>query len=274
MIKGVSKKIDGINRTWLCVIDSFSDEFKELIRARLASICHGCSRANNKGKTNNDVYSYKNTLRTFMNRYKGKGQITKKGMIGELLAHLLISHCDKNMKTASPFLNMEESSIKKGFDLVLLNNKSRDLWFTEVKAGHGGKKISNTKNKLLLELAKKDIKQRLDSNKDSLWLNAINGVTIAFEKNTKFKKLVLEILKESYSDSQNDKVSSLSKNVVLVSVLYKSLKDRLDFKEIQIIREKIIREKSFCGIVVFSIQKETYTKIENFLTAETNNGQD
>ncbi|MDD5679739.1 MAG: SAVED domain-containing protein [Candidatus Omnitrophica bacterium] len=267
MIKGVSKQIDAADSSvWLCIIDSFSDELKNLIRTRLTSICHGCSSDN--------AYSYKNTLKTFMNRYKGKGQITKKGMIGELLAHLLVSHCDKNMKIASPFFNMEEPSIKKGFDLVLLNVKSQDLWFAEVKAGNAGKKLSNVKNKRLIGIAKNDIKKRLNSNKDDLWLNAINGVRIAFEKHTKFKKLVLEILNENYSASQNGKVSSLSKNVVLTSVVYKSPKDKLDFKEIQALREKILKEKSFCKIIIFSIQKETYTKIEKFLISEASNGQD
>ncbi len=267
MFKGVSKSVNSINRVWLCIIDEFSDELKALIRTRLTSICHGSSIAQ-QGK---EAYSYERTLKDFLSNYEKKTQKTQMGMIGELLAHLLVSHCDKDMKTASPFFNMEEKNIKKGFDLVMLNTKSSDLWFTEVKSGNVKDETSKGKNKQLLAIAKKDIKSKLDSNNSWLWHNAINGAKKVFEKNIKFKDKIVEILEESLSSSQDMEESGLSKNVILISILYNSLTDKLDSQDIELFRGEILKEMIFREVVLFSIQKETYKKIEDFLKAESKN---
>lgn len=55
-------------------------------------------------------------------------------MIGELLVHIILE-LEGKYSTASPFFNMEESSFKKGFDIVLFEEDSKELWITETKSG-------------------------------------------------------------------------------------------------------------------------------------------
>ena len=63
-------------------------------------------------------------------------------MVGELLVHTIFSNYFQDYQSLSPFFNLEENNIKKGFDLVLLKNN--EIWINEVKAGniHQNKIIS------------------------------------------------------------------------------------------------------------------------------------
>ena len=90
MINGVS--IEQKKFVTVCRIDNFSDELKSEIRDRLTAICHGPDSVMRKS-----VYtSYKNTLKEFNKRYITKTEKTKKGMIGELLTHILLHCCPVN----------------------------------------------------------------------------------------------------------------------------------------------------------------------------------
>src|SRR5690606_31574732 len=83
----------------------------------------------------------------------------KKGMIGELLAHLLLNYTDNNFTSLSILKNKEEKSIKKGFDIIYCEVDCDKLWYSEVKSGksESGKEDSNTYNDILLNRAKKGI---------------------------------------------------------------------------------------------------------------------
>jgi len=264
MIKGVKQTINNADGVWLCIIEEFSEELKDLIRTRLSSICHGSSTV----QSNSDVYSYKKTLKEFLDRYEKKGDKIQKGMIGELLSHILIIDCDKNMMNASPFFNLEEQSIKKGFDLVSIHVKTKDLWFSEVKSGNANGEKAHIKNGQLLNNAKNGIKTKLDENRNSVWLNAISGARITLENNKEIGDMVKEILEQSLGQSQDGKSDSSYNNVILISVLYQGPHDTLVYKNIQDFKNSVTKESIFKRVIVFSIQKETYQKIHEFLEAE------
>ncbi|MTB65395.1 hypothetical protein GKR48_00830 [Providencia sp. wls1943] len=59
------------------------------------------------------MYRYAPTLQAFLERYENTSENTKKGMIGELLSHIIINEFFDNFEIASPFFNLEEKSIKK-----------------------------------------------------------------------------------------------------------------------------------------------------------------
>src|ERR1035437_8618367 len=100
MVKWFYMPLEGINITTqdkyiLCSIDIFSDDLKNLIRNELKAICHGKKEIE---EFNLKRYSYKNTLKEFLTRYTPKAENTKKGMMGEFIAHLIIDKVLPNLK--------------------------------------------------------------------------------------------------------------------------------------------------------------------------------
>ena len=260
-VKGVTKQ--GSGKIKLFIIEDFSDELKSLLRKNLRSICHG----ENTAKSDHKTYSYNNTVKTFLQRYSTKKPDTQKGMIGELLVHVVLTIYNRKLKTISPFLNLEESSIKKGFDIVLYEKKSKQVWIAEVKSGESRDESASIKCASLLNEAKTDLIKRLSSTKESIWLNAIHGVkVVAPVKN--IKKIVLKYLEDCRSEAQDEGSTSLGRNAVLTSVLYKNLNDKITLSSIKSIHEKVEAEKKFNELIIISIQKNTFSKVEEFLKSE------
>ncbi|WP_294315211.1 Hachiman antiphage defense system protein HamA [uncultured Chryseobacterium sp.] len=113
-------------------IENFSDELKQLIRDQLQGIFHGFSEY----ESLEEFYSYQNTLKSFLERYNSKYDDAKKGIIGELLCHIILSNELDDFKCLSILKNKEERQVKKGFDIIYYNLENIKLWYTEVKSGH------------------------------------------------------------------------------------------------------------------------------------------
>jgi len=111
-------------------VNCLSDDMKDVIRNRLVSICHG--EVNNDSDI--DIFSYKETIKAFLERYSKNDDNRKKGMIGELLVHIIFEIEGKFVKS-SPFFNLEEKSFKKGYDITLISKANNELWITEIKSG-------------------------------------------------------------------------------------------------------------------------------------------
>lgn len=87
LIPGINKE-DHDNYV-LYFIEYISDELKQEIRNRLATICYGVEQT----QSNCGIYSYEETVKDFIHRYKtqkDKSESRKKGMIGELLVHIIL----------------------------------------------------------------------------------------------------------------------------------------------------------------------------------------
>jgi hypothetical protein len=262
MINGVS--IERNKFATVCRIDYFSNELKTEIRNRLSAICHGPDAVSKKSIFS----SYKYTIKEFNKRYRSKSENIKKGWIGELLTHLLLIKTRPNFEPASPFFNMEEGSSKKGFDLVVFDNKLNQIWISEVKSGSAGKNNADNVNRSLLNTAKNDLKTRLGENETNLWHNAINGAKVALSSGN-VKNRINQILEECYQEAADEDQDGSSKNVILISVTYKSSTvDPITFEKVKKKGKKISDEKLFRDVIVFSIQKETYDRVAEFLEAE------
>ena len=146
----------------LYFLETLSDVLKKEIRSRLVAVCYGVDQASSSSK----IYSYKATVKEFLKRYKASGDASedrKKGMIGELLVHVILE-IEGRFTTASPFFNMEERSFKKGFDVSLFEEKTSDLWIAEVKSGKKQKQQATASSAIvgLLNTAKNDLNERLN----------------------------------------------------------------------------------------------------------------
>ncbi len=246
------------------VVDHLSEELKALVRDRLTEICHGVARA----KKASAIYSYKRTLTSFLNRYDTKTAKTKKGMIGELLTHILFVHYFSAYEPVSPNFNLEEGSIKKGFDLVLMNNESNELWFAEVKSGNVTTQTCAQKLGSLLSTAKNGLVENLNDTRETLWMNAINGASVAMTSGSLKNKI--ESLLEDYAEGAfSNSNCSEDFNALLVAVCYSGGKETASIDDFKTSHSHHLGTNEFAKLISLSIQKNTFQAVENFLRHET-----
>ena len=269
----MNKHISGVehhafDKFSLFYISELSDELKVVIRGCLSSVCHGAAKA----ATGRPMYCYKTTLQEFLRRYNEKSESTRKGMIGELILHILLSEYLKDFQINSPFFNMEERSIKKGFDAVLNRKDPLDIWLAEVKSGEpsAGKSSSQTAV-TLINRAKNDLDERLNHESLSLWMNAIIGAQNAIENSRDEKSAIISILEDFGDAASVNNVKSSDVNAILVGTVFSDIKDRIDSHSIKHKYDRILRENLFKDIMLIAIQKETYTAVYEFLESESNN---
>lgn len=264
-IKDVRHEFDDESSVSLCIVDDLSSQLQEIIRSELSKVCHGPAKAEEGRKS----YTYKPTIREFVKRYKNKSPTTKLGMIGELLCHILLFHFNKKLKPASPFFNMEEGSIKKGFDLMVVNTDDNSFWITEVKSGELGEKDKHQKIRSLIDLAKSDLIERLTAKSSTIWYSAINNIEISLSGSTSEKKILKDLLEEFIEGGDEEVIKdSKSMNVFLVPILFEKVANSVEIEAIKEKHKKIADAGDFSNCLVFAIQKSTIAKVENFLFNE------
>ncbi len=267
VIQGITFEKDTDNGVYICYVEDFSDELKEKIREMLNSIWHGAVSS----AENQDIYNYKDTVKDFLDRYNTQSDNTKKGIIGELLTHILIPNYIQNLGVISIMKNKEERSIRKGFDIVYCNKSIKDIWYCEVKSGGDTDNLEvNEKNKERLNTAKTGIQEMVNSDRTTIWQSVLNDVNLTIFNSDK-KIDITKLLKADYPNVEN---RNIDRNVILSSVLYKSLDTKISSDVLKTYKSNVDNENIFVGLIVFSIQKPTYTKIENFLVEESNTEDD
>lgn len=267
----MARNIDGVDfenhGDWaICYIRSLSSELKKLIRSNLATICHGSHVTD---CSDEPLFGYEATLSSFLDRYKDKSEKTKIGMVGEFLAHILITELFDEFDVSTAFFNMEEKSIRKGFDLVLYKPKDESVWITEVKSGNllKGKSHDETA-KVLLQRAKADVHERLNEQEIMYWLNAVNAVRSSVSDTKSYKKSLVQILNQKGGAAFKKLAKSEDCSVVLISTLFEPLKTRISKSAPKNYLEVLKNLKAFKGVLVICIQKETYTRVMEFLVSE------
>ncbi|GAA4204888.1 hypothetical protein GCM10022289_23550 [Pedobacter jeongneungensis] len=250
------------NNSFYCRIDVLSDELKQKIREQLGSVWSGFANIEDLP----EIYSYRRTLESFLDRYRSKSEETQKGMIGELLAHILIPEEFPQFHSLSVLKNKEERSIKKGFDIIYY--KEDVLWYSEVKSGRSESRShnSNEYNEVLLDRAHKGISQMFESERSSLWESALIDVKLCINSRDK----VVELSKLLDNDSPVHQ-SSDKKNVILISVLYHCPSDPILLEKVVGFKNKVASEDCYLDSIVFSIQKKTFEAIATFLELELAN---
>ncbi len=251
----------------LCfTIHELSDELRTAIRTYLSEICHGAAKASRK----TTLYSYQQTLVDFFGKFDTKTADTQKGMVGELLTHVLFLQYEKDFRAASPHFNLEEDSIKKGFDLVLHHEGKSETWFVEVKSGECGGKTSIQKLGDLLSAAKVGLKSALDSERKMLWQNAINGANSVL-KDGKFKEQIIDILEKYNENSVAGNSVSTDYNAILVGVCFsgnQAFATSTEF-EVKHVTQKNMNE--FRNLMSVALQKDTIQSVIDFLRSEIYN---
>ena len=255
----------------LYVVERLSEELKKEIRDRLSAICNGAARA----KSPCSLYSYPETAKEFVRRYKESeksSQNRRKGMIGELLAHVILE-IESRFIAASPFFNMEERNFKKGFDIMMFEPKARELWLAEVKAGSKRKSHKDATTSLvgLLNDAQNDLYERLNSNDSGPWRNAMNAVCVAMSGASSETSVMNKILSQHADNAIARTNSSQRFNVVLIGALFHpTTSERIDATIVGKKHAKIVEAQYFKNALVVAIQKGTFEAVYDFLNSEAN----
>lgn len=235
-------------------IRTLSDELKDKIKKQLIEICHG-EYALVSGL---NYHSFDETVIELVNHRIPSNINRKVGVIGELLLNVLIREYT-DMRIVSPFFNLEERNIKKGFDIIAVD-PNKDLWIIESKAGELGKlKTSTEKVCERINSAKRDLDTRLNMHNSQLWLNAVNSVRSALDDTSEKNTIVNILNKTSNSCKSNDK------NVVLGATVFCVFDLIIDSIELDNLYNSILSSNKFSKLKLIAIQKQTYQSIIDFL---------
>lgn len=249
-----------------------SDELKHCIRDWLSKICFIESADSNA----RPAYSYKNALKHFIHLYdavnlknKTKTENRKKGLVGELLVHVLLLEYYKDYSVNSAFFNLEEHSYKKGFDVVLSNKLTNEIWILENKSGELLKnKNADETIKNLMTVGKKDLKDRISENNDLLWQNAVHHAKVYLNDLNSEKKAVVKLLEDNADLAVEKKLKCSDINVMISGVLFHDTSALFSEDAIKKKAEDYIKKNEFKAIHLIAFQKNTYSAIVDFLRSE------
>ena len=151
----MTHKIYDIKDGVAAIIIDVDEEFvQEQIAENIVSICEGNSET--------DLETIKIKLKDYLGPKKIR---TRRGAIAEFYIHLFLKSL--GYKQHCLFLNLEENSIKKGFDGYYIFNGEE--WIVESKSG------VNVTHKSKIEEAYGDLKEKLTTkSKNNPWENAYN----------------------------------------------------------------------------------------------------
>jgi hypothetical protein len=140
-------------------IPTLDDDITAHIDASIVSICEGA--------TDTDIATIKQRLIAFLT--PKKGSTTEMGAIAEFFGHLYLTEIGFNQEFL--FLNLEEGSIKKGFDgYYALNGEA---WIYESKSGSMATERASHESKI--SSAYSDLKNKISGNPaNNPWQNAYN----------------------------------------------------------------------------------------------------
>ncbi|MGF6486532.1 hypothetical protein [Pseudomonas frederiksbergensis] len=249
----------------MCCVERLSHEFTEAIKENLSQICHGAQKSS-RGK---EMYKYGETIKGFWERYSSKPDNTKIGMLGELLAHIVILKFFPEFEVVSAFFNLEERSIKKGFDLILFKPESKNVWITEVKSGqlhNRGTTCTTTTD--LLTSARDDLRRRLAEQQSNHWLNAVNTANAAILNKVDYKELVIDILEDEGALVAKKIAHSKDNNVFLVAALFHNVSQEIQEPTVSRFSQRLEKAAHFKSSFVLSLHKGTLKKLESFMKAE------
>ncbi len=245
-------------------VNDLSDELKQIIRDNLSKISYGESIVSDD---TNGYYNYKETLRSFLENYNSKKTALQKGLIGELIANILLRYYIDDLECISVSLNKEENQVKKGYDIVYFDKTKNCIRYSEVKSGEKNQdQTASEKNYTLLYKSKTDIVAKFTDKRKKLWDSAIADAYLVIKDNTK-QKFIANLLQQDQIDNKRGKHKY---SAILISVLFCDINNKLDFHKVCNFANTTTQANLFDDVMVFSIQKSTYTKVVDFLKEESN----
>lgn len=230
-------------------IETLDETLREYIDSNLKAICRGENHVN-------ELKYIKKQLRNF---FEKKDDAKKYGSVGELFAHFYLSSIDFNPKFM--FLNLEENSVKKGFDGFYEKNEL--VWLLDSKSGkHDSKGISHRSK---VQEAYRSVKGQLaGGTNNNPWENAFQhansrDINSSDSLLSTIRKFSNEYLDEEYADMK-------TLNIILASTIY--WYDAWSSKEIDELLaelENIQKDMEFSELIIFCCNKKTFEEFLEYL---------
>lgn len=202
-----SVEIESGKNLHILKVNLYDDKLISLINKYLVKIC--------EGDNSQEIIKVKKRLLKFI---ESKQETTKMGAIAEFFIHLYLN--DSNYKQEFLFFNLEETSIKKGFDGVY--TKENEMYIIESKSGdESTKNISHISK---LKEAYSDLKKYFDGSSqkgnNNPWRNAYNHASHSdIKANDSLRKQIRE-LANLYDDSKYGTIEEY--NIIPCSTIFLS----------------------------------------------------
>lgn len=163
-------------------VKEFNDELIKFINKNFVSICKG-----HKNSSSLEVIK-----RRAIKFFEKKDERTRNGGTAEFFLHLYLRSINYNQECM--FLNMEETSIKKGFDGYY--SKGKEEWILESKSGNS--RSDNVSHSAKITEAYSSLKQQLSGkSQNDPWQNAYQH---ANSKDVDTNDSILSILQDFSED--------------------------------------------------------------------------
>lgn len=142
------------------------------------------------------------TKKRLAKRFKDKSQNIVYGAAAEFFSHLFLN--DAGYRQDFLYKNLEEGSVKKGFDG--LYSTDDEIWLMESKSGDASKNATHTGK---VKEAFADIRSKLsDTDKNDPWENALSHARLADSSGSIIKQI--EKLSDSFAMGEGTDVSEFS----------------------------------------------------------------
>ncbi len=186
-------------------IENYSEKFIQLMDSEICKIWNGDE------DQESDIALVKLQIKNFINN---KSEMQKHGIIAEFICHLFLRSID--YKQHFLFQNLEEASLKKGFDG--LYKKNEEMWLFESKSTQN----NNTSHEIKIKEAYTDLKAKIEDNSPNTgynpWRNAYNH---ANSRSVHYDESILKTLRElSDQYSQNEFAKICDFNIMPSSTIY------------------------------------------------------
>lgn len=231
----------------LIQVEKIDSKLKALIEKHIVDIC--------EGDTGNDIKIVKAQLKTFLK--SKKDSTIEMGAIAEFFLHLYLN--EMGFKQECLFFNLEEGSIKKGFDgyYSLLNEE----WILESKSGSIN--TANISHPKKVKEAYEDLEQKLIGNvSNNPWNNAFNHARVV-NSSTDIKKN----LKKLSNEFVKKKPQAIKKfNIIPSSTIFlEGVWKTSDPDELQTLVQKLVKTFKFNKITIICIDKKSLELFKSYL---------
>lgn len=207
MLEAENISISATHALHVISVREIKGETKELLDEFFVLIC--------EGESDSELELVKYRLANFL---KDKTEDTRMGAVAEFLVHVYLNKM--GYKQEFLFFNLEEGSIKKGFDGLF--SKGEQTYLVESKSGSILSKSASHKKKL--RSAYSDLKNYVsgesEKGKNNPWKNAFNHASHCDVAAGKGIRKKIKVLRDMYDVGKYTKVEDY--NVIPCSTIYLS----------------------------------------------------
>lgn len=242
-----------VSINFFCV-DKLDIVLTKILDENLVSICEGSSMS--------DTKLVKLRLQDL---FVSKENTWKMGAISEFFVHLFIKQ--NGLKQEFLFLNLEERSIKKGFDGVY--SLDNEIWLMESKSGSvSSAQISHISK---LEEAYKDLKDKFAGKcKNNPWQNAFshtNQITVGSDVSirTAIKKLSDEFIYDNYHKIDEFNI------IPCATMFYENQENKQDYQSLLKNIELFVDCLKYKKIIILCISQRSIDIFNDYINAVNKN---